>query len=167
MPFRFERSGSLGADVLTRLIPLWGKSTTTGNVTHLRAAFSTSGYQVTAGKSLYLAKLHVAALNPAVDLLTNLKIGYADNDVGLDTTTARTNPVMTFGLDDANNNGLGFSGLPTADLPLTGFFHAPDSVKGIFCKIGAASKFPFALIARHTSGVNFSRFAIFAWCVEV
>lgn len=161
---QFFRSGGFGADAITDFIFLWGKVTTTGNVTHLRKHFATAGYQVTAGKTLYLVKFRVFPM-AAGDQVNNVKVGYADNDVGLDTTTARTNPVMAFGIDDTNNNGLPTWGsISTYPTGLT--THGDDSF-GFIWPIAAASKFPFVRAARQEGGSNNPNDSIFAWCIEV
>lgn len=99
MSVQFFRFGGAVTDTITDCIFLSGKITTSGNVCTLRKAFATSGYQVTAGKTLYATKISFGDMNNAT--ARSYAFGYADNDVGVDTATARTNPVPVIGLPEA------------------------------------------------------------------
>jgi hypothetical protein len=153
MAVKFYRTGEYVSDVITDVIQLWGKISASGNVTHFRAPFSTAGYQVTAGKTLYIVKMRpIGENNP-----TWIKLGYADNDVGLDTTTARTNPVMAIGVDGTAKDGW-YTDIPNGsglgDLAVPGF--------GMLWKLAIATKFPFARALPTIDGQG-----IQLWCVEV
>jgi len=124
MSILITRSGEVAVDLLTDLIPLYGFIATDGNVTHLRLAHTTVGYQVTAGKTLYLVRMLVMGTGVA----GWWKLGYADNDVGYNTATARTNPVMALGTDDTGLNGI---------------YRQPDSILSMIWKLSIAAKFPF------------------------
>lgn len=133
MGVKMVRSGDVALDAITDLILLYGFIATDGNVSHLRAPFSTSGYEVTTGKTLYLARVKVLGTGAS----GWWKFGYADNDVGFNTATARTNPVMALGLDDTGLNGalLLESNLATVTNP------APQD--NLLWKLSIAQKFPF------------------------
>jgi len=133
MAVKMQRSGDLAFDAVTDLIPLYGFIATDGNVTHLRPAHSTSGYQVTAGKTLYIARIKVYGTG----FSGWWKFGYADNDVGFNTATARTNGVMALGLDDTGLNGILIleSNLTTVSNPTT--------QDNFLWNLSIAQKFPF------------------------
>jgi len=130
------KAGDTVLDTLSTMLFFFGHVSTSGNVSHLRIPHTTVAYQVTAGKTLYIAKIKVNSLaaNPQ-----SLKLGYADNDVGYDTATARTNPVMAFGVDDANANGLVVSSLPTVSVGTEGAGHGYN----VLWKAAIATKYPF------------------------
>jgi len=153
---QFFRSGGLASDVLADFINLWGKISAEDNVTHLRKNFTTVGYQVTAGKTLYLVKL-VTFINTAGANFGGTKIGYADNDVGLDTTTARTSPVMAFGEDSTDDQGWPTPGFGSS---LVNMLRLADH--GMVWPIAAATKFPFARISASSTLPA----SVFAWCIE-
>jgi hypothetical protein len=162
MAVQFFRAGAFGTDVITDFIVLWGKVSVDNNVTHLRKFHATSGYQVTAGKTLHLVKLRYS-FDFSSTFSVALKMGYADNDVGLDTATARTNPVMAFGLDDTSKNGITeVVSYGSAGMVVDGLKDADHAFVG---PLSVASKFPFARVnsgAFASSGI----FSIFAWCIE-
>ena len=137
MATKLFKCGDLVTDVLADVIYLWGKMSADNNVTHLRLPWTTVGYQVTAGKTLYLARI----LSGGNENAALFKLGYADNDVGLDTTTARTNPVMATGLDDTAVNGLQ---VPPASTGASGQQVIGSTMAlALLMKWGAASKFLF------------------------
>lgn len=129
--------GALGTDDLSTLLQFQCLFFAgIDRVSHLRLPFQTAAYQVTAGKTLYIVKMldGGAASNPAY-----YKLGYCDNDVGFDTVTARTNPVMSLGVDDGGNNGVMIAALDTS---------AGNSAKNLeqsnsLIKLSIAAKFPF------------------------
>src|SRR5512146_3447610 len=146
------KAGAFATDTITDLIPLYAKFTTTGNVSHLRPAWSTSGYQVTAGKTLYIVRIKIEANGNGF----YLKMGYADNDVGYDTATARTNGVMALGTDDTGANGI--------STPVTTgeSFNATPGGDWIW-KLAPATKYPF-LRAIFTTGTDHH---VKVWAIEV
>lgn len=94
------RAGGGASDTAGELITLFTGVITSTRVSAFRKAGAwTAGYQVPTGKVLYITKLTptYAADNSAC----MSAFGYADNDVGLDTTTARTNPVAVLGDPEA------------------------------------------------------------------
>lgn len=137
------KAGDTVTDTLSTLLYFFGHVSTSGNVSHLRAPFTTTGYQVTAGKTLYIAKFKVGSLSANAQ---SLKLGYADNDVGYDTATARTNAVMAVGVDDTNANGLVIVSQPTVSVPAEGLGHGFNYL----WKLCAAQKFPFFRIVGTT-----------------
>jgi len=146
--------GSYGTDDITTIIQLVGFISTDGNVTHLRLPFTTSGYQVTVGKTLYMVRMLIEGTGNA----GWWKAGYADNDVGYNTATARTNPVMAFGTDDTNNNGRNY-------VPVS--LQAVDTTAGMeranhLWKLAASAKFPFF---RRVGAVPND--TVMVWCVEL
>lgn len=152
MSILITRSGEVAVDTLTDIIQLYGFIATDGNVTHLRAPFTTTGYQVTAGKTLYLVRMMV--LGSGVNGFW--KLGYADNDVGYNTATARTNPVMAIGTDDTNNNGML---RPAESLATTGL---PQNLQTMIWKLSIAAKFPFLRRVGATPNDT-----VMLWCVEL
>lgn len=133
MAITVARAGDVASELVTDFILLWGFIATDGNVTHLRQPYTTTGYQVTAGKTLYLARAKVYGTGAS----GWWKFGYADNDVGLNTATARTNGVMGLGVDDASTNGILLleSNLATVTNP------APQD--NLLWKLSIAAKYPF------------------------
>ena len=127
------KSGEIVTDLTTDLIQLYGFIATDGNVSHLRPPHSTSGYQVTSGKTLYIARMKVTGTGAS----GWWKFGYADNDVGLNTNTARTNGIMALGVDDTNNNGILIleSNLATVT--------NPANQDNFLWKLAVATKYPF------------------------
>ena len=92
---------------LTNLIVLTGAVGAINNKTTLRKPDGTAGYQVTVGKTLTHRAVMLQIKNSTVTSTTYPKFQYSDNDVGVDTVTAFTNPVFyggdtfnaTFGLN--------------------------------------------------------------------
>ena len=160
MSTRIYRTGDVASDTLTDFIMLYGFIATDGNVTHLRQPFLTSGYQVSAGKTLYVARITIEATgNPGW-----WKMGYADNDVGYNTATARTNGVMAIGTDDTGNNGRlivpsNYSGATA------GIYGVPDQMRFLW-KLGIAGKYPFL---RRVGAVpnDGAASTVCLWCVEL
>lgn len=152
MSILVTRSGDVAVDALTDIIPLFGFISTDGNVTHLRAPHTTVGYQVTAGKALYLVRMIVVGTG----VNGWWKLGYADNDVGYNTVTARTNPIMAMGTDDTGNNGM----LRPADsLASVGL---PQNLQTMVWKLAIATKYPFVRRVGATPNDT-----VMCWCVEL
>lgn len=152
MSILVTRSGDVAVDTLTDIISLYGFIGTDGNVSHLRLPHTTSGYQVTAGKTLYLVRMMV--LGSGVNGWW--KLGYCDNDVGLNSATARTNPIMAIGNDDTSNNGML---RPAESLATTGL---PQNLQTMVWKFAIAQKFPFVRRVGATPNDT-----VMFWCVEV
>ena len=150
------RAGGFFTDTIGDILFMWGQIGTEDNVTHLRREFLAAGYQVTAAKTLYLAKLQIAV--PGTGSGLPFILGYADNDVGLDTATARTAPVMAIGIDDTADNGLMAVQSGVEDV-LDAF-----SDKGMVIRLAAAAKFPFFRIGG--ASVTYP-VGIYAWCFEL
>lgn len=146
------RSGDIAVDTLTDLIQLYGFISTDGNVTHLRLPHTTTGYQVTGGKTLYIVRMMVLGTGAA----GWWKLGYADNDVGYNTATARTNPVMAIGTDDTNNNGMI---RPPENFATVGL---PQNIQTMIWKLSIAAKFPFLRRVGATPNDT-----VMLWCVEL
>lgn len=77
---------------ITNLKMMVASTATTGNVCTFRQGGST-GYQVTTGKTLTLKAYKAEASSVTAAAGSLFFLFYADNDVGMDTTTARTNQV--------------------------------------------------------------------------
>lgn len=107
----------------------WCVVTASGNVTHLRKMGTTVGHQVTAGKSLYIVKIDLPLGAPSGSFGF---LGYADNDVGLDTATARVTPVSILGDPEAALGGFAVGAM-------TG---TPQNPNGLFGPI-PATKYPY------------------------
>ena len=146
------RSGEIAVDTLTDIIQLYGFIATDGNVTHLRLPHTTAGYQVTAGKTLYLVRMLI--LGTGVNGWW--KLGYADNDVGYNTGTARTNPVMAIGTDDTGNNGMLRPAESLASVGLT------QNLQHLLWKLAIATKYPFLRRVGATPNDT-----VMLWCVEL
>lgn len=103
---------------LTNLIELVGIAGNT-NGTTLRKPNATSGYTVTAGKTLtiYAVRVVVSSASAGVEI----GLGYADNDVGQNTATSFTNPVSLGGV--GNLMTLSTVGI----FELAPFFQAPST----------------------------------------
>lgn len=152
MSIVITKTGEVAANVPTDIIQLYGFIATDGNVTHLRLPHTTAGYQVTASKTLYLVRMVV--LGSGVNGWW--KLGYADNDVGYNTATARTNPVMAIGTDDTNNNGML---RPAESLASVGL---PNGLQPMFWKFAIAQKYPFLRRVGATPNDT-----VMCWCVEL
>lgn len=102
MAIRNYRAGGFITDTPSDIIALYGQVSANGNGSHLRRVGSTSGYQITAAKTFYICRVSLTADGAASTYA--IALGYADNDIGFDTTTARTNPVTLIG----NSEGTGY-----------------------------------------------------------
>lgn len=153
------RLGGMATDTVSDLIFLWGQVTTSANVTHFRKAFTTAGYQVTSGKTLYVARARILRGGNTSSTIC-VKFGYADNDVGMDTATARTNPVMAWGIDDTSNNGYIFN--PGVEFGASGRPPEGDAAgfQTVF-PLAVSTKYPFARVP--SDGVVTG---IALWCFE-
>lgn len=161
---RLYRIGGYATDIRPPdVICLWGLVTTDGNVTHLRQNFTTVGYQVSSGKTLVLIKYRLNSVDITTAIFLSVKFGYADNDVGLDSATARTSAVMAMGIDDTNLNGLGKRRDSASDFSEGD--HWSDDQHAFGWPIAAASKYPFVRI-KDSVGNN-PLTSIVAWCVEL
>lgn len=152
MSLIIARGGDVAVDYATDLIQLYGFIATDGNVTHLRAPHTTVGYQVTAGKTLYLVRMLVLGSGAA----GWWKLGYADNDVGYNTATARTNPVMAIGTDDTNTNGML---RPPESYATVGL---PQNLQTMIWKLAVAAKYPFLRRVGATPNDT-----VMLWCMEL
>lgn len=102
MATEFFRTGHHVTDTATDEIVLHALLTTSGNVSTLRAVGATSGYQITSAKRFVITKIDILFGN-ASNVEFALALGYADNDVGMSTTTARTNPVALIGAPEGGS----------------------------------------------------------------
>lgn len=100
---------NLSTDTTTGLIMLLAYTTGTGYNSTFRSPNATSGYAVPAAKTLRVLAMRIFA--PYTAQSSESSIGYADNDVGIATTTAFTNAVRMGGayLAGANINLIGAS----------------------------------------------------------
>lgn len=78
---------------LTTLIITGGVVVTPGNRTSLRLPNGSAGYPVTALKTLNIVAIEVQNSSAAGNADAVTQFGYGDNDVGVDSATAITNPV--------------------------------------------------------------------------
>jgi hypothetical protein len=85
-------------------------------------------------------------------------MGYADNDVGYNTATARTNGVMAIGTDDTGNNG---RIIVPANYSGAVVYGVPDQMRFLW-KLGIAGKYPF--VRRVGAAPNDT---VCLWCVEI
>jgi len=81
---------------LTNLIVLQAQNTTTSHWGTFRKPNSTSGYQVTSGKTLHILGAQSSII---VDggAGGNATVLYGDTDVGIDSASAPTNPIYPYG----------------------------------------------------------------------
>jgi hypothetical protein len=152
MGVQVTKIGDIVPAAFTDIIMLQAFIGTDGNVSHLRLPFSTSGYQVTAGKSLYMAKVQERGSSTGT---AYWKFGYCDNDVGFNTATARTNAVMSMGVDDTGSNGWNTISVTSSSLA----YALPNE---FLWKIAIASKFPFV---RRVGAAPAQ--GLFLWCFEL
>lgn len=96
MATRLYRAGAFATDTLSDIISLNGYLDGSGELATLRRMGSTSGYQVTTGKIFYVASVQIFRIGSSSASFA-LGFGYADNDIGFASTTARTNPVAMLG----------------------------------------------------------------------
>ena len=107
---------------------------------------------MTAGKTLYMVRMLVLGTGVA----GWWKLGYADNDVGYNTATARTNGVMALGTDDTGTNGMNH---PPESIVSIGL---PQNIQTFLWKLSIAAKFPF--LRRVGAAPNYT---VMIWCVEL
>lgn len=136
MSTQFFRTGAFATDTATDIITLWGFVTATQNVSTLRKVGATSGYQVTSGKTFYICRMKLFMTS---NVVVQVPLGYADNDVGMDTTTARTNPVAVFGNPEVSNGTGGLSGLGSVSIAQTS--NDDLSLHDIILPVAAATKY--------------------------
>jgi hypothetical protein len=149
------RAGGFVTDTPSNILFFHAQIDTTGNVSHFRKSFTTVGYQVTAGKTLWISKIIITrTLNATVT--SSLKIGYADNDVGQNTATARTNAVMAVGSDITGNDGWAFNDNHRSD---SGFWELTDPFPAAI-----GTKYPFL---RLVLGAGASVTGFLIWGFEV
>lgn len=96
-----EIGGRIFTDLGTRLKVLVGMHAYNGKNLTLRAMNGTAGYQVTSGKTLRITALRVSVHTAETE--TYDRLCYADNDVGISTSTAFTNQVYNGGAAPAAN----------------------------------------------------------------
>lgn len=115
MSTQFYRVGGFATDTPSDVINLWAKVFTSGNVSTFRKAGTTSGYQTTTGKQFYITQITITVGDDSSSNIT-CSLGYADNDVGIDSSTARTNPVALMGDPEQTTQstvgGIAFDGTP-------------------------------------------------------
>lgn len=90
---KFYRAGGAASDTDGELVTLNACVPTSGNVCSFKQG--ASAYQVPAGKKLIITRVQFGHYNANTG--NTGAIGYCDNDVGTNTTTARTNPVSVMG----------------------------------------------------------------------
>lgn len=119
---------------IANLKVLVAATATTGNVSTFRTGGS-SGYQVTAAKTLTLraARITVASVTAAAASLIDLF--YADNDVAIDTTTARTNQVNYNGATGTNYRVATWSALANSVEAIVNFPVAAQKYPGFIHEI--------------------------------
>lgn len=114
MSVQFYRVGGIATDNPSDIVNLWAKVATSGQVSTFRKAGTTSGYATTTGKQFYVSHITIT-IGDNLGSNYGVAFGYADNDVGMDTTTARTNPVALRGDPEQTSvsslGGTAFDGL--------------------------------------------------------
>lgn len=131
----------------------------TERVSSLQARFdNVNSYIVPSGKILYITKM---VFTGCYNSAAYLKLGYCDNDVGFGSLFARTNAVMSIGVDDANNNGLAWYN--NMDATMKGQSLRNLEFTNLFIKMAIGGKYPFV---HFVSGFNcFSDLLL--WGLEV
>ena len=110
---------------LTNLLIFSGPVAGAANgITTLRRMNASAGYQVTAGKTLYLLAIEINTFTAVAT--TALSVGYSDTDLGRLVNTAPTNPVYMEGAA-----GYGFPTIATGKIEYGMIFTVP------------ATKYPF------------------------
>lgn len=121
--------GVVFTDLSAALIVLYGSVATTTRYTTLRRTTATAGYQTTSGKTLTIRACKITYIsltgNPTINLL------YGDTDVGLNSSSAPTNPVYLGG-DSSSSCGVlgGSSGAasgPVSYGETAPFFNTPST----------------------------------------
>lgn len=137
------RIGSWATDDATKVLLLRAGITTSGRVSTLRlnTPFA-AGYQVTAGKTLYIVGMKIFAQN-AIAADAAVALGYADNDVGLDVTTARTNPIPVLGDPEQATSALIF-GVPFREESAHLYAGMVAQLKDCLIKAAPAGKYMYA-----------------------
>jgi hypothetical protein len=138
------RIGAFATDTVTDIINLQGFTTTTGNLCTLRKSGVTSGYQVTAGKTFYAAKIIIMQSDNTA-IVNGVSFGYADNDIGQDTTTARTNPVAMIGNPEGGSTiaAWGIVGNPSYPNSPWQSPASLNNVNGTIYKLSIAAKYMY------------------------
>lgn len=133
---------------LENLIVLYGQTGNINKFTTLRKDFATAGYQVTAGKTLYLLAARLVLLSASGSQEHGLMLGYGDTDVGLGAAAAPTTPVY----------------------PATGFYHftgkAPTDTDGYevpMCLKIPASKYAFMATDANVSWGGYANLTVFGY----
>lgn len=91
--------GRVFTDLSTNLIVLISGANAAANYTTFRRPFASAGYQVTAGKTLY-----VTAMQYRAAAVSAIGMGYSDNDVGLNVAGPPTNWIQMMGAAQAFDN---------------------------------------------------------------
>lgn len=86
--------GAVELTDLENLIVLYGQTGNINKFTTLRRDFATAGYQVTAGKTLYILAARLAILTASGSQAHGMILGYGDTDVGLGAAAGPTNALM-------------------------------------------------------------------------
>jgi len=124
---------------LTNLIILGGAVATSNRYTTLRKMNSSSGYQVTAGKTFTVHAIDMHSNTTTI--FTHASLLYGDTDVGLDSASGPTSPVYPCG--DANFEVAVYSGNNSSSSSIAKnvvnvFFQAP-AAKYLATLIGTAA----------------------------
>lgn len=151
MANNFYKQGSHGSDTLTGLMSFWGFGAAGHIATIRQANGATTGYQVTAGKTLYITRVVLSSTSNAIQV----SIGYGDTDIGMDSAADPTNYVKVLG-----NNHIGAT---TANQsPLTGVLStSPYPMVDVPVIITIpASKFPTAFFNTVAGGAYLEGFEV-------
>ena len=103
MAIRNYRDGGFVTDTPTDIINLYASMINTLQFSTFRKSGTSVGYQVTAGKQFYISSLRISYGDDTGSNI-GIALGYADNDLGIDSTTARTNPVPIMGNPESGSN---------------------------------------------------------------
>lgn len=128
-------NGAVEFTDLENLIVLHMNMATISKFSTLRKDFAAAGYQVTAGKTLYLLAAKLCVASAAGTQGQTMQIGYGDTDVGFTGAAAPTNPKYYGGSASAS--------MLTSAMPTTG--NPPNQESAIFMPVPAA-KYVFCAV---------------------
>jgi hypothetical protein len=104
--------------------------------------------------------------DPATGFLASISLGYADNDVGIDTTTARTNPVDVWGSPESATaplaGGIMYNHATTAATAVAVIDRFMGSLSQTLMKAAASQKYMYMKVFQNAAGL-----AVTLQCVEL
>ncbi len=124
------RVGGFATDDPDDFIQLSATFDDSADVSTFRKAGASAGYQITSNLKFYICKIAITSTsgNASDDAIA---LGFADNDVGISTTTARTNPVDVIG--EPENTTIGTIGGFGYNASITGLLAEANNAGNPLC----------------------------------